>query len=237
MVSGDYWDDPYLAHYGIMGMKWGIRRYQNEDGSLTAEGRARYGTVESLEAARRLKRGGTFGVVGTSVTGARMKKDGSIKNLRDNFRGKSRKEREQMIRNEQKKEREQMIRNEQKKEREAKWNEAKKKYEEKKKNFAEFYGDPREGKYRSIRDDDNVFNYVHKKMLREDHDGSYRKKYVDSGYFDAVKADREYLKKHSFEDDSIQDFSQQDYADWWGDVSRSNTISWDEIEWNRTRRR
>lgn len=39
-----------LAHYGILGMKWGIRRYQNEDGSLTEEGKKRYGTVENLEA-------------------------------------------------------------------------------------------------------------------------------------------------------------------------------------------
>ena len=29
----------YLAHYGIKGMKWGVRRYQNEDGSLTAAGK------------------------------------------------------------------------------------------------------------------------------------------------------------------------------------------------------
>lgn len=28
-----------LAHYGILGMRWGIRRYQNKDGSLTAAGK------------------------------------------------------------------------------------------------------------------------------------------------------------------------------------------------------
>lgn len=32
----------YLVHYGIKGQKWGVRRYQNEDGSLTWEGRKRY---------------------------------------------------------------------------------------------------------------------------------------------------------------------------------------------------
>lgn len=32
----------YLAHHGIKGQKWGIRRYQNEDGTLTTAGKARY---------------------------------------------------------------------------------------------------------------------------------------------------------------------------------------------------
>lgn len=32
----------YLQHWGVKGMKWGVRRYQNKDGSLTDAGRKRY---------------------------------------------------------------------------------------------------------------------------------------------------------------------------------------------------
>lgn len=35
-----------IYHWGILGQKWGVRRYQNEDGTLTAEGRKRYGIRE-----------------------------------------------------------------------------------------------------------------------------------------------------------------------------------------------
>lgn len=39
------YEDNYLAHFGIKGQKWGVRRFQNEDGSLTAAGKERYGST------------------------------------------------------------------------------------------------------------------------------------------------------------------------------------------------
>lgn len=40
MIAKD--DTQYLAHHGIVGQKWGVRRFQNKDGTLTDEGRIRY---------------------------------------------------------------------------------------------------------------------------------------------------------------------------------------------------
>lgn len=36
-----------LYHYGIKGQRWGVRRYQNEDGSWTPAGKKRYGELQS----------------------------------------------------------------------------------------------------------------------------------------------------------------------------------------------
>ena len=45
-----------LQHHGVKGQKWGVRRYQNPDGTLTAEGRARFGTVEGFNRAQTKKK-------------------------------------------------------------------------------------------------------------------------------------------------------------------------------------
>ena len=37
------YSESYLAHHGILGQKWGVRRFQNSDGSYTAAGKDRYG--------------------------------------------------------------------------------------------------------------------------------------------------------------------------------------------------
>lgn len=44
-----------LYHYGVKGMHWGIRRYQNKNGSLTSEGRAHMNEWKQKEIARRSK--------------------------------------------------------------------------------------------------------------------------------------------------------------------------------------
>ena len=44
-----------LYHYGVKGMKWGVRRYQNKDGTLTAAGKRRARKQEARDVRRQRK--------------------------------------------------------------------------------------------------------------------------------------------------------------------------------------
>ena len=41
-----------LYHHGILGMKWGVRRFQNTDGSLTNAGKERYSAKDAMQIAK-----------------------------------------------------------------------------------------------------------------------------------------------------------------------------------------
>lgn len=47
-----------LQHHGIKGQKWGVRRFQNADGSLTAEGKKRYSVSDYQQAIDKTKTAG-----------------------------------------------------------------------------------------------------------------------------------------------------------------------------------
>lgn len=65
-------DSSYLEHHGIKNQKWGVRRFQNPDGSLTAAGRIRYGVTGAAKAA--FKVGKKLGSATASAAKAGVKK-------------------------------------------------------------------------------------------------------------------------------------------------------------------
>lgn len=72
-----------LSHHGILGQKWGIRRYQNEDGSLTTEGKLRYGTVENLQKIKNARAQSEANKIAYKSYKERMKFETKIKKAQD----------------------------------------------------------------------------------------------------------------------------------------------------------
>ena len=90
----DYLQINELYHYGIKGQKWGIRKYRNEDGTLTQEGKEKYGSIAREYRLDQKKRDtdmyGRFAakridkrtLEGDQVSGARSKEVGRINSFR-----------------------------------------------------------------------------------------------------------------------------------------------------------
>ncbi len=51
----------FIVHHGVKGQRWGVRRYQNEDGSLTAAGQKRAEKAEIKSDAKKLSKAGIPG--------------------------------------------------------------------------------------------------------------------------------------------------------------------------------
>lgn len=81
-----------LEHFGILGQKWGIRKYQNPDGTLTEAGKARYNDDGSLknpktmsnkdlqESSNRLAAEGNYAnLTGRSQPGKSLSRDTAVK--------------------------------------------------------------------------------------------------------------------------------------------------------------
>ena len=72
----------YLKHFGILGMKWGVRRYQNFDGTLTPEGKARYGKdagfVDTKDLKEQIDKASEAYKLGTAIP---IHKPGTYKNV------------------------------------------------------------------------------------------------------------------------------------------------------------
>ena len=73
--------DDELMHYGIKGQKWGIRRYQNEDGSLTSAGRKKYRQEIKAENKKAFEYGRDATIAANAATYARNQQIKSRKKL------------------------------------------------------------------------------------------------------------------------------------------------------------
>lgn len=65
--NGGFISEEELYHYGVVGMKWGVRRYQNADGALTAVGKRRQARQENRERVERSKSANQYAKQGNKM--------------------------------------------------------------------------------------------------------------------------------------------------------------------------
>lgn len=103
MYSHYYYPDE-LYHHGVKGQKWGVRRFQNRDGSLTSAGerhrdqtegtsgrKSRGGSAKSAARKKRLKRilGATLGAAAVGAAAYGIRKAGGVNNAILNVGGRA----------------------------------------------------------------------------------------------------------------------------------------------------
>lgn len=64
-----------LQHHGVKGQKWGVRRYQNSDGSLTSDGKAHYNKTYSKDVNRLKKKEKRYNKLNLKSSKRQMKAD------------------------------------------------------------------------------------------------------------------------------------------------------------------
>lgn len=79
-MRNDFQSD-YLMHHGILGQKWGVRRYQNDDGSLTDAGKRRYGSedTKSISSAKGIQK--RLNDVDTAIARNKRKVNDELSNM------------------------------------------------------------------------------------------------------------------------------------------------------------
>jgi|GEM_PF-6889224 len=83
-----------LMHYGVKGQKWGVRNYQNPDGTLTSQGKAHYADKYSTNL---LDSKGKLSEAGRKRLKAAVEVDAEAQANLKNYSGKNKKQRKELI--------------------------------------------------------------------------------------------------------------------------------------------